>query len=665
MKGLMAFLDQRIGAIILVGALLAMGGLTWSAMVDAPVEEALLKRIELESGDHRAAISLTKGTEKPILFSPDGRTLLDVSAWETRLKVNGETSVLYRDVYNAHSDGKVAYVTWSNPRYQLEERIEADEDGVTIRWAWMRQLGAPPQNVTVELAQYAYYMEQASLRDRVITYRLAAADPRQDAAPADATPYVVRIGLDREPDLAWFGETPQGVDGVRLRYDVLDPPAGLSVPFLTQRITYERTDAALPPPEGERRAVPSLDEETREVVLRANGLRLVLPLFDGAHKPLLQNSDGRDLVEISGWETTLSLGGGAPVPLYRHPFRVVHDDEGAAVSWLVGASTLEQRISLASDALDVEWWWTQDPDEAPRNLTLEVAHFSRYMENLTADGQRAAWRLNGTDLVLDARLDPRPARLRFGATPEGADSMRAAFRLDAPVGRDPVLVGRMSLRLVDGAPLPVLGPPAERVAAPLLDHDTGVVHLGAGDLHATLSTTRSADHPTLRYAPTDRALLEVSARQSILHVEGQPPFALHAFDHATRVEEDRACTTWEDAAWALRECVRLTSDGMNLTWEWQRAPGAGAVRAELTLAHFAFFLRDPTYADGLLGYLLEDGEGPRHRLAARFDPAPVRGFFGGPPGATDAFRAVYVLGGDEPEGEWTTVAHVEVTRAWE
>lgn len=671
MRRAMVWLDRNVGLVIVLGCLLVMSGMTWAATRNAPVEEALLKRLELSEGDHRAAISLSKGTEKPIVYSPEGRTLLDTSAWETRLLVDGEAHALYRDAYNAAADGDVAYVTWSAPGYQLEQRVETRGDGVTVQWSWLRKAGAPPQDVVLEVGQYAYHMQEASFDGRQIAYRLSAADPRSPPPfPVDPAPYAVRVHLDRTPDLLWFGETSEGIDGVHFRYNLSDPPEGRQVPVFTQRITYERGDVPLPTASGERRSVPALDPQASEVRLAAGDLRVSLPLFHGAHKPLLRDVDGRDLLEVSGWESTLEVDG-ERFPLYRQAYEVAHDDASATVTWRGEGHALEQRIRLTDASLSVEWSWLREEGAPRQDVTLEVAHFSRYMASPTADAGRLAWRLDGSDRVVDARFEPAPARLRVGETPEGIDSFRAAWTLADPPAGVRVPLANATFTLTRGDP-PVLGPPVERIASPVEDREAGIILLGAGDLRALLATDRGAQQPVLRTAD-GRDLLEVSSRGSLLEYAGQPwrTLPLSAYDHRARIEDGRACVLYEEGVFAFRECVGLTQDNATVAWEWRRAPGGTEPDLRLTLAHFAFFMRDPTFDDGTLGYLLDPvdpregpSEGPRHRIVARFDPAPDDAFFGGPPGSTDALRAVFRLEGDTG-GEWRPVTTLEVTRSWE
>ena len=666
MKRTMTWMDRHMGALILVVTILLMGTMTYGATVDAPVKGALLKRADIEAGDYRVAVSLAKGSDKPIIFTPEGRPLLDLSAWESVVTVNGTRQTLYRNVYNMVQDENVIVLTWSHDHYALQQRIVAEESGVTIEWSWIRHPATGAQDVTVELGQFAYYMRNATLDGGTLQYRLDAIDPRYPPPYLGFEPldHAVTVQYDPPPSYTWFGETPAGLDGVHTQHRIAFPPAGEAMKFLTQHVSYERTDAPAPA-QGplEVVGIATHDPGDARVRLAAGDYHVGIALQKGSDKPLLRARDGRPLMDLSAWDTMLRVDGNL-TRLHRHEYNVSADGTSARVTWFADDWSLEQNLSVTSDGVDIAWWWTS---ARAHRVELHVAHFAAYMQHVTTNGAALAYALSAADPLggvpqqpEDARdrwvrvdFDRPPALLRLDAAPEGNRSFIASFADNVPASSRTLLAHE---RVVIGREPVALGPPMVARAAAVEDPLGGRLLLHASGYDASIALTKGSDQPLLR-SDEGRALLEISGWESFLRVN-EREMPLYRLEHRVNLTGETPCIEWTDAQFILRECIAVASDGMRVAWEWWRAPDAPAQDVSLSVGHFAYFLENAGRNEGTLEYFLaahDPREQPAGDDAARYhvimglEPPPARSPFG-----SDAFRLEYDLA-QPAAGAWTPI----------
>lgn len=644
----MAWLDRNMGVTILVAATLVLSGLAYAAVRDAPVRENILKRVDLAAGEYRASVAYAKGSDKPILYSPDERTLLDVSAWESVLTVNGTRQPLYRLEYNTASDGNVVHITWGSPAFALEQRIELREDGLRIDWSWLRAPRSGSQLVDLEVGLFAYWMESARFDGTSVTYRLAATDPRYPpplAGVADTRDYAVNVTFDRAPDGLWFGETPDGVDGVHARFVLLDAPAGAVVPFFSQRVTYERTDAPRPPSgDAERRGIPFQAGAADEASIAAGAYAASIPLGKGTDKPLLREKDGRHLLDYSAWASTLRVNGTLQ-PLYALEYNVTTTREDARIAWRGEGFTLEERVSLTDARAELVWVWRADAGGASQEVELDVARFGRYLENASLGAQAVAFTLPARDPAFpdEARgdapyavrldFDRPPARTLLGETPEGVDSVRTSFRFRAEPGEEKVVLHeRVTFRRGEADALD--GAPAPRVAVPVEDPAARALLLHAGDYRASVAHGKGSDKPLVRHAD-GTTLLEWSGWETNLWVNGEGPVPLYRHEYLVNLTGELPCIDWLGVGYTLRQCLEVTADGVVSRWAW-RQDDERVRDFILEIAHFAPFGADARVEGQTMRY-----SAGGHDLALSWDAPAFATRFGVGDERIDAFRLEY------------------------
>lgn len=445
---MMPWLDRNMGIVILVVTALILAGVALQSAKEVDVADTLLRRTTLEAGDYRATVSFNKGSDKPLVTSPQGRSLLDVSSWESTLTVNGTTRTLYRLEYNAHADGDVAYVTWSDFDYALEERIEVTDGGVNVEWRWLRKPDTGAQDVQLTVGHFAYYMENVTTDGASVQYELPPRDPRvPDERDESDAPYAVRVAFDRPPDALWLGETPEGIDAFHVAYRLDEPPGGQAIPIFRETITFQREP--LPPlaeAELARVARPIQVQTPPGIRLQADEYHATIALGKGSDRPSLSTPDGRVLLDVSGWESVLAVNGVERL-LYRHEYEVNLTHDEACLRWIDPAYALRECVHVSSENVTIRWDWLREPDAPPQDVLLTLAHFGFYMQDGAVDGRVASYGLpkddpreaggeaDAGDVAYRVRVEAdRDVEAFFGVDTEGRTD---AFRFRAPLS-DPV-----------------------------------------------------------------------------------------------------------------------------------------------------------------------------------------------------------------------------------
>lgn len=672
MKAVMTWLERNMGLVLLVGTAVALAGVTFAGLRGLPLDDAHASRHELEAGRYHAILSLNKGSDKPLLLSDEGRTLLDVSGWESRIRVNGSERALYRHEYGVAREGGTAYLTWSAPEYALEQRVLVSEEGVRLEWWFVRAPRTGPQEVVVEIGQYAYLMRDASLVERTVRFALDPWDPREaPPKPVRPEPYAVTLAFDRAPDALWFGETERGVDSVHVAVRLADAPEGEPTLLFAQTVTYER--GGLPPADGAlpTRAIPVDDKDPHSLRLRAGSYQALVATGKGSERPVLRTLQGRDLFEVTAWESHVTVNGTKTI-LYRHDANVSVERENATLTWALADHRVEESVRLTSEGLEVAWRYVREPGEGPQDVQLSVAAFARYMGNASAQGREVRYHVQDADgrpLTVRVLFDRDVDGLRFAQAPGGTDAFHALVRFAAAPQGQGLDVLAMRVWAEEGTLPPLEGRPALREGVPLRIEEPPRIELRAGDLLATVALNKGSDKPLLRHAPTGRALMEVSAWESFLRVDGEERI-LYRHEALLNVTDDEVCLRWVDPAFTLRQCIALSSDDLTVRWSWLRAPGAPAQDVRLQVGHFAAFLLQESHEPGKgVHYVLSPrapGEAPwetgeaGHIVHLAFSPEPERVDFGRAVGGTDAVRATWAL--DAPPEGVETLFFTETVR---
>jgi len=646
---LLPWMNRNMGALIAGATLLLLVGAGIAATRSVPVDDAFRREARLEGPTMDALVALTRSDAKPILVDGE-RTLLDVSAWDSVLRVNGTEHRLHQLEYNVATDGRETHVTWSFPGYSLTERVTMEDDGAaTLQWSFLRGAKAGPQDVSLELGQFAFFLRNASASGHEVRFRLDANDPRFEA-PARATDprdYEVVVAFDRAPASLWFGQGAQGgVDAFHVGFVGADPKPGEPLLLFEEKVRYSRVSTPRPAGNAPAVALPRALERG-DAALDAGDLEAVLRVSQPTSKPALLYQ-GAQVLDVSSLDASL-LVNATRVRLADLGRTVEAADRGVAVTWHGEGYRLVENVTLDADAMHVLWSWLRDEASGPQHVELELSHYAQGLANATVARTGFAQDVPAGEgrVAVRASFDPPASAAWTTSGADGADAQRARFTLEDPPAGNLTRIVEETFAVAPG-PVEPAALPQEIRARLYFNESARSYALDAGDYRVRISTTNGADKPLLS-SPAGRALLEISGWESALSVNGDSRALYHS--DVEVVPGDAPCLVWSGPEGKLRECLNVTSADLRIAWSWWRAPGEPAQDVRLRLAHFG----GPQSEAGInvthVDYRLEAGpqesDNRSYFVHGHLSRAPDGFSF-----APDAFRLDYALH-DPPEGQWT------------
>lgn len=646
---LLAWLDRHMGVAILVTAMLVMTSIAYSSTIDLRADDQVDRIVRAESGKYAALAALASGMRKPaIVDAANDRLILDVSTADATIRVDGAPVALHRMPWDVAADGDLMHVAFSLPQGVLGARVQLREDGATIDWTWLRAHDDSGDALDLELSMFAPFMLHPSYADGTVTYRLPAQDVLRSVPPLplpDARDYAVAARFEPAPDGLWFGETVRGVDAFHVRYVRNGFPIRETAPLFTQHVSYSRTsDPAPPATDLDVRGIPY--ESSAAVALRAGPHNLSVAQRTGAGKPFVWSPDGRVLLDYASWDATLSVNG-TTLPLYRHAYDISAVGDAAHIRWTGAGYALDENITVTAEGVRIAWTWLREPSTPAHDVALHLVRFARHYENATWTDRGATFTATGERAEL--AWDRAPDRVWLGETPQGADAFHTVHSARFAEGAQHFLLE--TVRVGDAAGSEPDGAPVARVATLVRDDAANAYRLDAGAYRASIALGKGADKPLLRDAQ-GRSLVEVSAWGSELWLAGaREPVSLYEHEWRLNSTGDAPCLEWFGAGYALRQCIRVTSDGMQMHWAWRQETRGAVPHFTLEAAHFAAYMHDLDASAEGVAYTLHHADGATTRVRVAIDAAPVEVRPGETPHGIDAFRLKYVFG-DLPPGEW-------------